>query len=1024
METETFLTRVFDFFEKNSRKEARELIKSEKNETARMIAECREMIEELDLEQAGILIGNVQRELQECKGGNDFKILKFFNEISICLLENAKNHYDQAHEMFKLIISEEENARFKGLARVFCARVCRKGIFSQAEEKERFLEIFNSSLNVTPNSTWHVVSAEWFLQWCAYVGAKQEEFNVKVPIVRAESRKRPGPIDNTAILEKINYQDYLQDPAHPSFIHTLKPGLSEGIDYLLLSSSAFEILGDSYGVNQDIIRHAIELNDTIYVIETYLKTVLIGYLSSKTLQVRKLSTSRKNTLSYIKKLVLQQQNLQSRVWKIDLTRLPTDRLKVLSLRTFTTYLNGSAVLDDQIILDDAEISESNLLLIEVNYKGKYIYSDDPSLTVKKCAFCQDSSQDVQCKQCKKKLYCNIECMERHGEEHKKSCKVKPKKSIFNLFSCFCRQTEQSDSEDERLPAQPIGKDTGKPMRIVGLQNLGNTCFMNSALQCLANVSELTRFFVSGDFKENINKSNNLGTGGKLANEYAEFLYCLSRTREKSIAPWKLKKTVSMFVTQFAGHQQHDSHEFLMFLISGLHEDLNRITKKPYYSDDVRESDQQQMSSEYWLRFLSRNKSFIVNQLYGQYKSTLVCPKCHGVSHTFDPFNCLSLPIPQLRSHKVSVKYVPSQPSLPALIFSFIIDESSNINALITKVVSCVKEKPSSLLCLDVGRNFIEEVDQESPINQLKSGNLFLYDCPEEFNRYVLVKFRSESYYSFECYPRIVKMEEDSTYEDLHKEVFGKFAEVCLNGEDKDNYLDFYNKQSYRMFYEPDMENLCAICRLKRCKGCQILNHEKKVSGYYKGKSFFSVVFNIAKGLGKAAEINMQKQSVSMKTIDLSVKRNVNIYDCFGKFREPETLDKNNEWFCPKCKNHVQAQKKLEVFKLPKILIIHLKRFRISGFSREKITLPVHFPLENLDLRHYISSDEVPPFYELFAVSNHFGALAGGHYTATVKQDQKWFDCNDSDVSEFKGTIDYSSAYVLFYRACSNQVSQL
>ena len=112
---------------------------------------------------------------------------------------------------------------------------------------------------------------------------------------------------------------------------------------------------------------------------------------------------------------------------------------------------------------------------------------------------------------------------------------------------------------------------------------------------------------------------------------------------------------------------------------------------------------------------------------------------------------------------------------------------------------------------------------------------------------------------------------------------------------------------------------------------------------------------------------------------------VSINDCITWFSVEETLTGNDKWYCSRCKAHQNALKKMEIYRAPEFLVMHLKRFshqKSSFFSSRKITELVEFPVEGLDLtQSVLGEDGRPLLYDLYAVSNHFGSLNGGHYTA-------------------------------------------
>lgn len=124
-------------------------------------------------------------------------------------------------------------------------------------------------------------------------------------------------------------------------------------------------------------------------------------------------------------------------------------------------------------------------------------------------------------------------------------------------------------------------------------------------------------------------------------------------------------------------------------------------------------------------------------------------------------------------------------------------------------------------------------------------------------------------------------------------------------------------------------------------------------------------------------------NLSLELPSIDIDRN-HLTQCFNSYFHGERI---NGWNCPKCKVPRDAIKKLDISKLPPVLIIHLKRFYADSYSTcRKKTVYVDFPLTQLDMLPYVAPKErmvianTTRRYNLYAISNHYGSLESGHYT--------------------------------------------
>ncbi|XP_043093155.1 ubiquitin carboxyl-terminal hydrolase 15-like isoform X5 [Puntigrus tetrazona] len=628
--------------------------------------------------------------------------------------------------------------------------------------------------------------------------------------------------------------------------------------------------------------------------------------------------------------------------------------------------------------------------------------------------------------------------------------------------------------------------------LCGLSNLGNTCFMNSATQCLSNVPPLTQYFLKDRHQVELNQDNPLGMKGEIAKAYAELIKQLWSGKYSYVTPRPFKTQVGRFAPQFSGYQQQDSHELLAFLLDGLHEDLNRIRKKPYIQlKDADGRHDKVVAEEAWENHIKRNDSIIVDIFHGLFKSTLVCPVCAKISVTFDPFCYLTLPLPMKKERTLEVYLVWLDPLAKPTQYKLTVPKVGSISDLCASLsilsgVSAKKmivtdiynhrfhrifssnENLSSIMERDdiyvfevsVGRLedtqhvlipvHLREKYKQSGFNQTSTplfGRPFLLSVPRSISEdklYNLLLLRL-------CrFIRSAAEDEESveTLSPKHPSINGSATNgIMEEGSPSEMETDEPDEESSQdqdlpsenerspsedsVRSEHELENGLVPSERKRLFTLHFNNMGK--SDFIQGEVRFDEdhtrlsdrcylsldwepdvkrkYFNEA-----TAEDFDKHESMEYKPQKKSFFK---LKDCIELFTTKEKLGADDPWYCPHCKQHQQATKKLDLWSLPPVLVVHLKRFSYSRYMRDKLDSLVDFPLRDLDMSEFlINPNAGPSRYDLIAVSNHYGGMGGGHYTAYAKnkEDEKWYNFDDSSVSPAsEEQIVSKAAYVLFYQ---------
>ena len=171
---------------------------------------------------------------------------------------------------------------------------------------------------------------------------------------------------------------------------------------------------------------------------------------------------------------------------------------------------------------------------------------------------------------------------------------------------------------------------------LGLRNLGNTCYMNSVIQCLSHTLPLRQLYVSDCYRQYLNNRGYLSYAFKRV-----MLELWNTTSSDSVSPYYLKRQVGIAAPIFSDYHQHDAHEFMRFLLNELHEEINSASEEGRKSPADNETLEEACD-----RYLSWEDSRISQLFSGMLRSDVCCSVCRHTSTTYIPFLDLSLPIPE------------------------------------------------------------------------------------------------------------------------------------------------------------------------------------------------------------------------------------------------------------------------------------------------------------------------------------------------------------------------------------------
>ncbi|XP_036308086.1 ubiquitin carboxyl-terminal hydrolase 43 isoform X2 [Pipistrellus kuhlii] len=627
-------------------------------------------------------------------------------------------------------------------------------------------------------------------------------------------------------------------------------------------------------------------------------------------------------------------------------------------------------------------------------------------------------------------------------------------------------------EEERAPGPlsplPAG-DGARPPGALGLKNHGNTCFMNAVVQCLSNTDLLAEFLALGRYRAAPGRAEVTGHLAALVRA----LWTREYTPQLSA---EFKNAVSRYGAQFQGHAQHDALEFLLWLLDRVHEDSEGSSRGPGSPQLQPEGSNTPENHLPPSAPHSPGQSFVQSHFQAQYRSSLTCPHCLKQSNTFDPFLCVSLPIPLRQTRFLSVTLAFPSQSQRFLRVGLAVPILSTVAALRKMVAQEGNVPVDEVILVELGpsglqRSFFDEDD----LNTIAEGdNVYAFHAPpppgqealaapppglsvsprlaaHAGQRLTLPAHRENKVLILCCNlvgsgqqasrfgpPFLIREDRTISWVQLQQSILSKVRHL-MKGEapGQQNPGPLFSirvvGQSLALSYlsPQDSRPLChwAVDRAlhpRRPGGPPHIKLAVEWDSCAKERLF-----------GSPPEVHVRDADSVWQQQQAHQQHSCTLDECFQFYTKEEQLAQDDAWKCPHCQALQQGVVKLSLWTLPDILIVHLKRFCQVGGRRNKLSTLVKFPLCGLDMAPHVAQrgagavpapgpwptwkqpaclpTSYPPdfLYDLYAVCNHHGSLQA---YCRNSLDGQWYSYDDSTVEPLpEAEVITRGAYILFYQ---------